>query len=491
MIVKFFKKRGKGKASSCKACVDYLLNKPNNTAQILQGDARLSQKIADNLDFNNTYTAGCLSFEEPNIPEEAKRDIMARFEKTIFAGLSPEQYNISWIQHTDKGRLELNFVIPNVELTSQKRLQPYYDKADRPLVENFKQIINYEYNLSDPNDPSKQQVMITKQELPKDKKNALQAITDGLTALATAGHINDRQDVINALERAGFEIARITSKNLSIKTDGQNLRLKGAFYEQDFRFSNHLSTSIEERTRNYKRDSQKRYQTAREKFDRAIRTRQQEFSRKYPNRAEEIDKKYCEYVQNSNSDRRSDINNTRHSNKYFDNESPKSLPRNDNLEKFCPDSPETLRRYEILQLPNRQREETLHRNRQALPRSILGQQWDVSDTKNLQQGGKINGNRNRNTFRESLERLIRTARERAERFTQRIRELTQRKRADQETIQRNYQSILRNKQTILKNQYTVRNLDEFNHSIRQVIERKRAEKLVTVKNRKRRIFSIL
>nr|AAP15297.1 truncated mobilization protein [Pasteurella multocida]CAH25849.1 truncated mobilization protein [Actinobacillus pleuropneumoniae] len=41
MIVKFFKKHGKGKASSCKACVDYLLNKPDDTAQILQGDPRL------------------------------------------------------------------------------------------------------------------------------------------------------------------------------------------------------------------------------------------------------------------------------------------------------------------------------------------------------------------------------------------------------------------------------------------------------------------
>ncbi|MCY6525064.1 relaxase/mobilization nuclease domain-containing protein, partial [Actinobacillus pleuropneumoniae] len=240
MIVKFFKKHGKGKASSCKACVDYLLNKPDDTAQILQGDPRLSQSIADSLDFNNTYTAGCLSFEEKDLPESQKREIMARFEKAMFAGLEPEQYNIAWVQHTDKGRLELNFVIPNVELTTGKRLQPYYDRADRPLAENFKQVINHEYNLSDPNDPTKQKSLIDRKDLPTDKKQALQAITDGLTALANAGHINDRKDVINALERAGFEIARITPKNLSIKTDGQNLRLKGAFYEQDFRFSNDL-----------------------------------------------------------------------------------------------------------------------------------------------------------------------------------------------------------------------------------------------------------
>lgn len=231
-----------------------------------------------------------MSFEESDLPESQKREIMARFEKAMFAGLEPEQYNIAWVQHTDKGRLELNFVIPNVEMTSGKRLQPYYDRADRPLAENFKQVINHEYSLSDPNDPTKKQNMVTKQELPSDKKQALQAITDGLTALATAGHINDRRDVINTLETAGFEIARITPKNISIKTDRQNLRLKGAFYEQDFRFSTNLSTNIEERARNYKRDSADRYQTARTKLDTAITARQQEFSRKYPNRAGEIDK---------------------------------------------------------------------------------------------------------------------------------------------------------------------------------------------------------
>ncbi|WP_149022820.1 relaxase/mobilization nuclease domain-containing protein, partial [Salmonella enterica] len=42
------------------------------------------------------------------------------------------QYSILWVEHQDKGRLELNFVIPNMELQTGKRLQPYYDRADRP-----------------------------------------------------------------------------------------------------------------------------------------------------------------------------------------------------------------------------------------------------------------------------------------------------------------------------------------------------------------------
>ncbi|WP_419851793.1 hypothetical protein [Actinobacillus pleuropneumoniae] len=129
---------------------------------------------------------------------------MARFEKAMFAGLEPEQYNIAWVQHTDKGRLELNFVIPNVEMTSGKRLQPYLDRADRPLAENFKQVIKPRIQPKRPNNPIKQKNLIDRKDLPTDKKQALQAITDGLTALANAGQINDRQDVINGPRTCRF-----------------------------------------------------------------------------------------------------------------------------------------------------------------------------------------------------------------------------------------------------------------------------------------------
>jgi hypothetical protein len=67
---------------------------------------------------------GVLSFEEANLEEQQKQEIMQSFEETLLAGLDRDQYDITWIEHTDKGRLELNFVIPNVELSTGKRLQP-------------------------------------------------------------------------------------------------------------------------------------------------------------------------------------------------------------------------------------------------------------------------------------------------------------------------------------------------------------------------------
>ena len=88
MIVKFFSSRGRASSSrSCKACIDYLLNKPNNHAKTLQGNPKLTQAIADGLAFKNTYTAGCLSFEEKDIPKHQKLEIMTRFENSLLAGL--------------------------------------------------------------------------------------------------------------------------------------------------------------------------------------------------------------------------------------------------------------------------------------------------------------------------------------------------------------------------------------------------------------------
>ena len=240
MIVKFFAHPKSG--GSPRGSMNYLLKKNEDEFQVLQGNPRLSVDIAEGLDFQNQYTVGCLSFEEASLPDAHKQEIIQKFEETFFAGLEPEQYNICWIEHTDKGRLELNFFVPNVELESGKRLSVYYDKSDRSLADNFKKIINQTYGLSDPDAPQKRQMTVSSKNIPKDKKIAQEAINWLLEGELEKGRIQTREDVLNCLTEAGFEIARVTTKNISIKTDGQNLRLKGAIYEQSFE----LNRAIEE-----------------------------------------------------------------------------------------------------------------------------------------------------------------------------------------------------------------------------------------------------
>lgn len=283
MMVKFFKISGgiRGAGNS----IDYLLGRDRDRegARLLQGDPDLSVAIADSSGFDTRYTVGCLSFEEQDLDGQAKRKIMASFENTLMAGLERDQYNITWVEHRDKGRLELNFFIPNVELTTGKRLQPYYDRADRWLVDSWKQVTNYEHKLTSPDDPSKKQVLKLDSRLPKGQKEAVEAITRGMEALTLAGEIKSREDVIKTLEGAGFEIARTTKQSISIKNPegGRNLRLQGAFYEQDFRASPELGNEIQARAGEYEQSRRADYQSAQRTLEQATSERRERFGKRY------------------------------------------------------------------------------------------------------------------------------------------------------------------------------------------------------------------
>lgn len=233
MIVKFFAHRKEGNPQ---AAMDYLLDKPEGMARVLLGNPRFSQKIAQGLSFKNKYTVGCLSFEERDIPEPQKFELMSAFEDMIFHGLDRDQYNISWIEHTDKGRLELNFFIPNVELTTGKRLYVYYDIADRRLVNSFKRLMNKKYNLTDPDAPEKRQVTIQRYDLPKAKREVLDFLNNYFIEMVSKGLVTNRDEVLSCLDGLGIRIAKVGKDYISIKSDGLNIRLRGAIYEQSFRF---------------------------------------------------------------------------------------------------------------------------------------------------------------------------------------------------------------------------------------------------------------
>ena len=287
MIVKFLKNSGGG---SAKSTMDYLLGKENNRegARLLSGDPELTKRLSDSLNFQNCYTVGVLSFEERNLPDEDKRAIMESFEGSLLAGLNKDQYNMTWIEHTDKDRLELNFVIANVELTTGKRLQPYFDRVDRPLVENWKQVTNFEYKLTDPHHPDKAQAVkvLSSQNLPQEVRKIKEQIGQVISHQIEQGNITDRKDVLDTLQQAGFEIARQTDKSISIKNpDGKrNIRLEGIIYENR-QFNEEFGEERRRARKEYAGTGAERYRTALSKLQRAIEVKQERnragFGREY------------------------------------------------------------------------------------------------------------------------------------------------------------------------------------------------------------------
>ncbi|WP_242636039.1 relaxase/mobilization nuclease domain-containing protein, partial [Klebsiella quasipneumoniae] len=140
MIVKIHS-RGAGSGSGP---VDYLLGKDRQREQasVLRGNPEHVRELIDGCDFARAYTSGVLSFQEPDIADAEKSRLMDEWEHTLLTGFDRDQYACLWVEHRDKGRLELNFVIPNIELQSGKRLQPYFDRADRPRVNAWQTLTN-------------------------------------------------------------------------------------------------------------------------------------------------------------------------------------------------------------------------------------------------------------------------------------------------------------------------------------------------------------
>ena len=268
MILKFFKRGGTDdtrRSQGGQAVKDYLLgteNEPRAGAKLLQGNPEDVTEIINGLTFAKVYTSGCLSFDESDVvTEKQKYDIMADFENMMFAGLEANRYCGYWVEHTDKGRLELNFVYPNVDLVTGKTLQVYYHARDLTLVDTWKDLTNAKYGLKDPNalenrrilaptlapqilegwEQSAKPKLLEKLSKYRDIDGFKQQLTDIILAQAVVRDeqntpFSSQADIAQFLEQAGFTISRRGKDSISIKNPDptqKNIKLKGALYDRE------------------------------------------------------------------------------------------------------------------------------------------------------------------------------------------------------------------------------------------------------------------
>ncbi|GAA8860964.1 hypothetical protein DUHN8_15440 [Helicobacter pylori] len=221
--------------------VNYLLNErvEQGTAKVLKGDANLTKSLLLSLTQKHKACVGCLSFEEPNIDESLKYELMESFENALLTQKMQGRYNILWVEHTDKGRLELNFVIPKIDLERQKAFNPYYHKVDLKRIDTWKDCINLKHNFTNPKDLEKQHNIQQHQtknpqnkELLKTYEKLDKLIQDNLGKL-----FNSRADIINFLKANQCEVTRQGKDYISVKlpNEPKAKRLKGFYYHETFR----------------------------------------------------------------------------------------------------------------------------------------------------------------------------------------------------------------------------------------------------------------
>ena len=71
---------------------------------MVRGDIERTRELIDSIDRKWTYTTGVISFAVEDAPsEDQQRAVMDDFERVAFAGMDPEQYDITWVRHSHTG----------------------------------------------------------------------------------------------------------------------------------------------------------------------------------------------------------------------------------------------------------------------------------------------------------------------------------------------------------------------------------------------------
>uniref|UniRef100_UPI001037E745 relaxase/mobilization nuclease domain-containing protein n=2 Tax=Helicobacter pylori TaxID=210 RepID=UPI001037E745 len=239
MLVKFWgTNQGGGDGDGS---VNYLLNErvEQGTAKVLKGDSNLTKSLLLSLTQKHKACVGCLSFEESNIDESLKYELMESFENALLTESMQNRYNILWVEHTDKGRLELNFVIPRIDLITQKAFTPYYHKVDLKRIDTWQNVVNLKYTFTNPKDLKKQQISNyhnTKTPQGKAIFKNYKELDNYLYNAVTQGLLNSRAEIIELLQASNYEITRQGKDYISVKLPNQQKakRLKGIIYDERF-----------------------------------------------------------------------------------------------------------------------------------------------------------------------------------------------------------------------------------------------------------------
>ena len=279
MLVKFLPTYMGGGLGS----INYLLNerKAAGTAKVVKGDENLTRAIIKGIDFKQKTCFGVLSFEEKHdfLTEEQKLKIIKDFERALLGDYMLDRVNVLWVEHSDKnGRLELNFLIPKIDLVTGKSFNSYLAKFDQRRIDLIKRMINDEYSLSSPDDPAREQTISASKKNIGHYQN-LEELDKKLHDLVKEGYIKNRDHIIELLMQSGIEVTRSTKKSITVMLPNQKTknRLKGGIYDANFTGTQglgELSQSSSRRIREFhNRDTQAECERNRRKLEELIRKR--------------------------------------------------------------------------------------------------------------------------------------------------------------------------------------------------------------------------
>ena len=268
--------------------------------EVVRGDIDRTRDLIHSIGREWSYTHGVVSFALEDAPtEDQQRQVMDQFEALAFAGLDPEQYDITWVrhQHTEGGRVELHFVTPRMELTSGRALNiapPGWESTFRPL----RDFLNHSHGWARPDDPERARELQGGPVRDLDGfslREGREALHGLLLGLVGAGAIQDRAGLVAALEDAGMTVPRQGKDYITVQDPEteERFRLKGRIYEKDWSYDAELDRAVASAARGADRRDRGpdlgRAEEARRELEARIGSRAAFHAGRYPRDASELE----------------------------------------------------------------------------------------------------------------------------------------------------------------------------------------------------------
>jgi len=128
------------------------------------------------------------------------------------------------------------------------------------------------YQLSNPLNPEKKESLEYTRKWSNENTELKKQIHEYIEQAVTKGIVGNREEVIQLLQKSGFKITRKGKEYISVKTDDMKraIRLKGDFYEENFRGITDLETKHRERERAYQKTLSERVGELKKRLDERV-----------------------------------------------------------------------------------------------------------------------------------------------------------------------------------------------------------------------------
>jgi hypothetical protein len=216
------------------AGIDYLMRNPS--ARVLAGEVEMTQKIIDCLPHKQRFLSGSLNFTENTLTDQQKGEIITAFEHQACAGLERDRVCFLWVEHADKGRTELHFVIPEVDLATGKKFQPYVNKLDNQRFEAWQESVNLRYQLTSPREVERRLDPPLSNRIPKQKRAQIADLQQSIAEKVRQKEFQNREQILKFCQGKGFTIERAGKDYFTIKAPAweRGHRLRAVWAEEDF-----------------------------------------------------------------------------------------------------------------------------------------------------------------------------------------------------------------------------------------------------------------